>query len=249
MTAAYCGLEEIHFNFLFTFLPLVFIFTFIFIVFPAFADLEAFTVILVTAFFMTLILTDALFLLPSAAVAVIVTVFPAVRFLIETTPSTTVATFGLEDVHTNFLFAASSGKIVTVSVTFLPCAIFRFASSNVIADTFFCCTTGVFFFHFAYKVISFITSVLKLNLVFNDASIYQPSNVYPFRFVTAKAAETFPFGLIFCDFTVVPPLLLNVIVKFKTEGFVSSFLVHFAYKIISAITSDSKSYNSVNASS
>lgn len=92
------------------FAPFVFTLAYTVIFLPAFTVLDfACKVIFVTVCFMILILTLARTPLPSAAFAVIVTVFPAPPFLAVTTPLLfTVAYFVFEDDHTTFYLSLSS---------------------------------------------------------------------------------------------------------------------------------------------
>ena len=93
--------------------------------FPAFTDLFEVIFTLFTAPFIEVIFQDAVFLLPSCAIAIIVTFFPPVFFFNVTTPFWfTVATFILLDFHTTFLFDALLGITETFNVIFLPAAIF-----------------------------------------------------------------------------------------------------------------------------
>ena len=86
--------------------------------------------------FIDVIFQKAYFLLPSFAVAVIVTFLPPVFFFRVTIPLwVTVATFGLLDFQISFLLDALFGKTVAFKVSFLPAAIFLEIPERRIEDT------------------------------------------------------------------------------------------------------------------
>lgn len=92
---------------------------------PAFTDLLPVILTFFTIPFIDVICQEADFLLPSVAVAVMVTFLPPVFFFkVTTPPCVTVATFVLLDFHVSFLLEALAGKTVGFSVTFLPAAIY-----------------------------------------------------------------------------------------------------------------------------
>ena len=122
-TVAYLVLLDIQRSFLFAFfvaVTLAFSFSFL----PAFTGLLPVILIFFTMPFIDVIFHEAYFLLPSVAVAVIVTFLPPVFFFRVTMPLwVTVATFGLLDFQISFLLDALSGKTVAFKVSFLPAAI------------------------------------------------------------------------------------------------------------------------------
>lgn len=131
LTVAHLVFEDFHESFMFVvfrpFLPPVVLMSVLSVIFlPAFTfGFFALKLILVTAFFMILILKDAFWLLPSLANAVIVTVLPLPAFLVVTTPlSLTVAHFSLEDFQVKLLLVAFWGSTKALRLIFFVAAIF-----------------------------------------------------------------------------------------------------------------------------
>ena len=122
LTVAYFLLDEVHFSDLFAVFPPLTV-AFIVCFAPAFMDVDAFNVIFVTPSFTILILIFADFLLPSLAVAVMVTVFPMPDFLVTTCPLlATVAYFVFEDFQATAGYASSGSTFATID-TFFPAQI------------------------------------------------------------------------------------------------------------------------------
>ena len=78
------------------------------------------------------------------------------------------------------------------------------------------CNVNLFFSHFAYKVCAFVTSYGNVTLFVKVFSVYQPSNVYPFRVVEGDCSMTDTV----MAFTAVPPSVSNCTVYL--------FFSHFA---------------------
>ena len=122
-TVAYLVLPDIQRSFLFAFFVAVTL-AFSFSFFPAFTGLFPVILTFFTMPFIDVIFQEAYFLLPSFAVAVIVTFLPPVFFFRVTIPLwVTVATFELLDFQISFLLDALFGKTVAFKVSFLPAAI------------------------------------------------------------------------------------------------------------------------------
>lgn len=137
-TVAYFVLLDVQRSFVLAFLvavTLAFNFSFL----PAFTDLLPVILTFFTIPFIDVICQKAAFLLPSVAVAVMVTFLPPVFFFkVTTPPCVTVATFVLLDFHVSFLLEALADKTVDFSVTFLPAAICLDMAERVIFCI-FCC--------------------------------------------------------------------------------------------------------------
>lgn len=84
--------------------------------------------------FVTLIVTEAFFLLPSFAVTVILA-FP-IPTAVTTPLEFTLAAFVLDDFHVTFLFAAVTGLILTLSVAFCPITTFLLEAFTLNLETF-----------------------------------------------------------------------------------------------------------------
>ena len=134
-TVAYFALPDVQRSFVFAFFVAV-ILAFSFSFFPAFTGLFPVILTFFTMPFIDVIFQEAYFLLPSFAVAVIVTFLPPVFFFRVTIPLwVTVATFELLDFQISFLLDALFGKTVAFKVSFLPAAIFLEIPERRIEDT------------------------------------------------------------------------------------------------------------------
>ena len=141
-TVAYLVLLLVHFNFLLA--PFVAVtFALRLNVLPALTVFLPVILIFFTSPLAILILIEAFFLLPSLAVAVIVTVFPPAFLLTATVPFlSTVAYLLLLVDHVTALFAALAGVTVAFNLIFLPGATFVVGDCIVIFVTFITCGFG-----------------------------------------------------------------------------------------------------------
>jgi len=125
-TVASLVLLDDHTTVLFALPFLVETFAFNFVVLPDLTVVFPESLILFTEPFMQVSVIFANFLLPSLAVAVIVTFLPPAFFLNVTRPfALTVATFLLLEVHVTDLSVALEGAMEALSFTFLPAAMRR----------------------------------------------------------------------------------------------------------------------------
>ena len=160
-----------HFNFVFAFF-VADTFAFKVIDFPAFTCVFPLTLTFFTIPFMEVSFHKADFLLPSCAVAVIVTFLPPEFFFKVTTPlCDTVATFVLLDFHVSFLFVAFAGRTEAFKVIFLPAAIRFDIPDRRIAETFF--FNGTFVLPYPTEIISLSTfpSPSESSLTINRSSL------------------------------------------------------------------------------
>ena len=137
-TVAYFVFEDVQRSFLLAFF-VAFTFAFNLTDFPAFTGLFPVSFTFLTIPFMEVTFQEAFAPLPSAATAVITAFLPPLFFFSVTTPVwVTVTAFGLLDFQRIFLFVAVSGRMATVSFSFLPAAILFDKPCNFILFTFIC---------------------------------------------------------------------------------------------------------------